>query len=228
MSLPLGYADDYLAWDRTESVTLEVGRRVGQPATTAVPVAKRRAITSREKSPSGGAYVGYEVRWHLPTRVLPPGQRIKPGDAILDQHEVRWTVLTADLNRLGYTWALGCVDLVLAHDLADVVTIETADISYDGAGAAVKAFPPAGGQVLYQGIPARVQLLTDEVADERGIRSFRGRYSVIVGLPVDVTFEDRVNWTDPKTAQTILLDITGVHNPDRIDELQALDCEVKP
>jgi hypothetical protein len=232
MTLALGIADDYRAWDGTESVILHSARRTPSPRAERVSVAKRRAVRGREKSPSGGAYAGYELRWHLPVRLLSPGFRPKPGDAIQDGDAVLWTVLTADLGVEGWLWSLGCVNLVLAHDLSDVVAIERPDITYDPAGVPVKAFPTGtpqlGGRVLYQGIAARVQRMDSHIADERGGRALVGRYEVIVGVPVSVTIEDRIRWVRPPSGRIEYLNILGTHNPERIDELQVIEAELKP
>lgn len=224
MALQLGYTGDDSCWDNCEPVTLEITRHPANRADT-IPRAKRRNVRGREKSPSGGVYAGYEVRWHLPARLLAPEVRPKPGDVIIDQDGVRWTVLTVDRNRLGQTWALGCVDLVLANDLRDTIDVEEPTIEYDRAGAAVKRFPssdPKGGRILYASVPARVQQVGQEQEDQRGIRAFLGKYDVIVGKQLAVTFEGRVKWG------SVYLDIKGVRNPERIDELQVLECEARP
>jgi hypothetical protein len=45
--------------------------------------------------------------------------------------------------------------------------------------------------VLYANLSARVQLESDEIRDERGIRGFVGKYSVIVEKEIAITNEDR-------------------------------------
>lgn len=214
---------DHTAWDNTEAVTLEQSTR-GGGRSAPVAWAKRRAVRVREQSPSGGTYQGHEVRWHVPTCLLPPGFLLSPGDAVLDGQGTRWTVLTRELNRLGETLALGCVDLVLALDLRDLITIERAEISYDSAGAPVKEFR----QVLYT-LPAKVQLVTEEIADQRGMRASLRRYEVTLGAQVpllDVS-EDRMVWTDP-AGERAVLDMLELRQPERIDELPVVVAERRP
>ncbi len=215
---------DYLAWDNVEPITIEQTLRGGM-RTLAVETAKGRNIRSREKSPSGGVYVGYERNWHVPAVLLPPETILKPADIIVDSQGKRETVLTADYDRLKQRWQLGVVDLMLAMDLRDQVVIQRPAISYNTSGAAVKVFPPGGGTVLFTR-PARVQPMTQDIADERGVRYARDQYDVIVGGTITGTdsSQDRVVWTD-RQGKTWNLDIVSIHNSERIDELPYLVCE---
>lgn len=212
-------SSDYLCWDQVEAISLEIPTRAA-PRTLDVSVAKRRAIRSREKSPSGGVYQGFETRWLIPARMLPTGEKIEPAQVILDQEGTRWTVLTVDRNKHGHTWAAGCVNLALALQLRDTVTIERATISADAAGAAIKTFD----RILYT-VQARVQQITEQIALERGVRYAKGRYDVIVDrqlFGLDIA-EDRVKWFEGDLVR--YLDITGYRAPERIDELPVIEAE---
>ncbi len=231
MPLPLGIAHDFTAWDGTEPVTLESTRAGRGPRLDTVAVAKKRNVRGREKSPSQGTYVGYEVNWHLPTVMLSAGLVPKPGDALLEEGGRRWTVLTVDANRLGYTYSCGCVDLVLANDLRELIDIERATIEHDAAGVPRKRFPTGtepllGGSWVGKQVPASVQLTEAEPSDQRGLRAFKGRYDVVLGSPLEVTIEDRVRWVE--NGVTRYLDVVGIRNPTRIDELIVLTCEARP
>jgi hypothetical protein len=219
----LDLSADYLCWDGTEAITLSSVTRTGARQ-VAVPIAKGRNIRSRERSPSGGVYAGYERNWHLPARLLPEDFVPKIGDVITDGDGVRWTALTADFQRLKCRWQLGTVDLVLANDLQDTIYVERATVTYDGAGAPVKTYPTSGAP-LYA-LAARMQPITQEVADERGERYARGRWEAIVGaqVPLIDVAEDRVRWVD-RTGKTVLFDLVGVRNGERVDELPVLDLE---
>lgn len=219
------FANDHLAWDFVEAVTLEGATRAG-PRLCSVARAKRRNVRGSQKSPSGGVYVGYEMRWHVPAPLLPEGWVPKPRDAVLDGGGRRWTVLTVEHNNHGLTWMLGCVDLVLALDLRDEVVVERAALSQDDSGVTVKAFPPGGGRDLYT-VAARVQEITRDIADERGVRYAKGRFEVTVDrqMPDVEPGEDRVRWADRGTVR--YLDILAYRQPDRIDELPVLECELR-
>ncbi len=223
MHVPL--SSDHLCWDNTEPVTYLVSSSAGKRRFE-VAIAKGRNVRGREKSPSGGAYAGYERNWHLPQREIPEGEIPKPGDVIVDGDGNHWTALTAEWDRAKQRWQMGCVNLVLALDLRETIAIERAAVSYDTSGAVTKTFPPAGGEVLYT-LAARVQWITDDSSDERGARYAKGHYDVIVGsqVPKLDLAEDRVNWTEPGTGATIYLDVIAVRNPERIDELPVLTCE---
>lgn len=197
-----------------------------------IPVAKNRNLTQRELAASGGVYTGLDQVYLLPDALFPPGIICKPGDAIIELAEpvsnvmpkTRWTVLEFGWTKNRWTRRLTCRDLVLAFDLRDNITIERPVIHYNAAGAPIKRFPSdaqPGGIALYQSLPARIQLVTKEMADERGIRGLAGKYEVIVGQEVDVTSEDRIILPsgDP------YLDIVGYRNAQRIDELPVILAE---
>lgn len=224
----LDLSADHVAWDNTEPVTLLKLDRDGREVfSCALPAAKGQEITRREKSPSGGAYLGFERTWHLPARdIAEPNVGVSPGDVIEDEGATRWTVLTVRWSRLKNRWRAECVNLVLALGLRDTVAIERAVIAYDASGAAVKAFPPLGGRVLFT-LAARVQEMSREIAEERLARYDKRRYEVIVDrMPTGLDIaEDRVAWTD--RGEVRHLDITGLRNAERIDDLPVLECEAR-
>lgn len=191
-------------------------------------VAKRRNLTRKEQAASFGTYTAKDRVWLVPAAVMGPGFEIKPGDVIVGKRPLnefdtdRWTVLEADLGKYGQTWRLTTRNLSLAYELQELINIERPAVSYDAAMAPVKAWPtgpqPLGGIVLYGNLPARPQLLTKEIKDERGIRGLERRYDVIVGRQVAVTNEDRIAWRGE------YLDIIGYRNAERIDELPIIEA----
>lgn len=242
---------DAATWDNTISVRYESARAVPSivdlpprfdgktpaPATPAsrnkplyVEVAKRRNLTVRELAASGGAYTSLDQIWLIPDALFPVGLLSKPGDVVVeldgDQQGARWTVLEAGRGKNRQTRRLTCRDLVLSLDLADAITIERPAISYDAAGAPVKAFPSdainPGGVVLYAALVCRVQLVEKKSEEERGTRGLGGAYEITVSQELDVTQEDRV-----LLANGLYLDIVGYRNAQRIDLLPTLLCERK-
>ncbi len=215
---------EYKTWDNTEPITIEQTTRGGMRKLS-VEIAKGRNIRAHEKSPSNGVYVGYERTWHVPQALLPPGQELKPGDIVVDCKGRRETTLTAEWDRAKQRWQLGCVDLVLALDLRDQVTIQRPAIAYDPAGVAVKVFPPGGGTTIFTR-PARVQPMTQDIAEERGVRYAKNQYDCIIGGTIDGVdaSQDRVVWTD-RQGRTWTLDIVSVHNTEQIGELPVIVAE---
>lgn len=219
----------FLVWDNTIGIVLQSRRGAAGPETR-IPVVKRRGILGKELAASGGVYTGNDVVFLVPQVLMP--WPAKPADVVTDDTGTRYTVLGADLLKNLWTWKLTTRDLILAFDLRDSINIERASISYDAAGAAVKSFPTqtdngtTGGSYLAQNMPARVQLLTDAIRDERGIRGFVGTHAIIIADQVNVIAEDRVAWTVNEV--TTYFDIVGYHNPERIDELPVLDVEARP
>jgi hypothetical protein len=219
---------DFMAWDNTEQVTLEITRRLpGQavdqtrpaPASdlVALPVAKRRMLNSREKAASLGAYTAGQLKWIVPRAVL-GDVRPKEGDVIVDADGERWTVLSFDLGKWRQTWQMVCINLAIAHDLRDVCDVQRAVVTYDASGAAHKEW-----SALHAGLSCRVQPDQQELREERGVRGDVIRYRVYVDreLYVRVT-EDRIAWNGR------YLDIREYQNAQRIDELPVLVAEGKP
>ncbi len=257
----LEFGLDYTQWDQTEGVEVTLTQRSalppagdpllahGPPPTSpaqiggpppagqsfAVSVAKRTAVRTREKSPSGGVYTSGELNWRIPAALVPPGVRIEPGDVVTPadanrpDRGTRYTVLTADLRRQGSTWLLGVVDLILAERLRDRIWVEQPQVSFDGAGAQVRLYPtgdpPNGGQVLYAAIPARVQPLTQEIADQRGIRGGKGKFLVVVDRQLQI---QDVSLCRLRLSDGSYLDVVDYHDAGRIEALPALTAERRP
>lgn len=242
-------AADFLIWENLERVTYQRRRRAAPAADTdpqlrqgvgdglaadvwgrqpspdvaAVVHAKRRAISTKERLASAGAYLGSDVNWWIPVAQLPDGFSCKPGDAVVEESGRRWTVLTdVQLGKLGNSWKLPCRNLALAFDLRDEIDVERPGISYDEAGAALKAWPSGtrllGGLKLAERLAARVQPLTREVAERRGVEGFETRFDVIVEREVDVDHDDRIKWGD------VYLDVVGYRSAERIDELPVIEA----
>jgi hypothetical protein len=229
-------ATDWKVWDSLQPCVYHSARHaIVSPAALAQPdpflaipcTIKPRNIVVQERATSNGVYQGRTRVWCLPIlQNVPQNFRAKPADVIESEGE-RWIVQTADLRTRNTWWRIESLDLVLAYQLSEIIQIQRATISYDSAGYAVKTFPPDGGTTLYGNLSASVQLITDEVADQRGIRGFLGNYVITVSRQVGVTNEDRVTWTDAGGVPYVF-DIVGVHNPSRIDELPMLDCQLRP
>jgi len=236
MPLPMNFSGDFALWDFTESGTFTPGHRPGSPAVPyAIATALRAQVNDREKSPSGGVYQGFEVNWFLPGPLLAAAgaPNPQPADVWTDAQGVLWTVLVANYDRADQVWQLGTVDLVLANNLRDTVDVQRPTLSYDAAGGVVRHWPDGnapgvtpGGQTVYAAVPARVQPLTQEVVDERGLRAFRGNYAVILGQQLDLVREDRLKVT--LSSGTAYLDVRGTHDPQRIDELPVCDAYLAP
>lgn len=228
--MALDMSTDYLIWDNPEAVTVEVrklNRQFGTSAgdTFAASTAKRRALTWKELTASGGAYTGQDLVWLIPQAVLDEDRVIKAGDVVIDEEGVRYTVLDPLLGKWGQTWRLVTRDLVLAHDLSDTIDIQRAALGYDDAGASMRRYPPYGGETPYANLKARVQIQEQRETDERGLRGLKETYQIIVEKDIDVREVDRVKWTTIKRG-TLYLEIKGYTQPDRIDVLPILDCEV--
>lgn len=250
------FLDDWRSWDGLEVISYETTRLAVPPPDKdpllkkgqVVPTpfdgarvvkaslidtgmqAKRFPISGSEKSPSGGAYEGFEIAWKLSqsqfVRDFAPGFSPKPGDVVIDNDQNRWTVQRTKFIAPFGTWRLDCLDLVLALDLRESINIERPVIEYDAAGSAIKKFPtgpgPRGGEVLYSALQANVLLERTAVEDERALRGFQTFYSITVEREIAVAWDDRVVWRGQ------YLDLVNYHNSTMINELPKLDAVKKP
>lgn len=224
----LDLSRDYLTWTNTQNVGFTSVGITQQQAN--IGVVKRRQINSKELSASRGAYVGNDVVFLVPQRELPENFAIKPRDQFNDT-DGDFTVLSVSGQKRdsnGYqTWHCVTRNLSIAYNLQDVIDIQQPGIPYDAAGTKQKSWPDqgGGGSILYPQLSCRVQLLTAEVADELGIRGFQGNYAITVSKQIPaVNYECRVKWISQGV--TRYLEIKGIHNPERIDELPVIDAEL--
>lgn len=222
-------SDNYLVWVNPVTGTY-VTRGYNQQSLPLSPVYSRPP-TWAEMSASNGAYTRVDRVWLIPKAIYPGGFPIpKPGDQIIDQEGVTWTVLERALKALRSTYWFMTRDLVLAHQLYDLIDIQRPGITYDEAGAIVRTWPddpntPAGA-VLYKQLAAKVQLITQESVFALGISGLKGNYVCYVAKDVDIVKGDRLAWYKP--SGVVYLDILGQHDPQRIDALPVLDCQQLP
>jgi head-tail adaptor len=227
-------------WDAAEAVGYEVARRGVRPADPSappgvypsaaanqpdvIPWARFRASNRKEQMASGGVYTAEDKACLFPQAVLTPGLVPKVRDVVIDLDDgSRWTVLEANLGKLDQTWKLMTRNLALAHDLVDRVDVQRAAVSYDRGGYLLKAWPPAGGTTPYRQIPARVQLVADQVVDQAGIRGFLGTHQCFVDRELaDVTNEDRVLF------QGRYYEVRGYRQSEAVDQLPYLELELVP
>lgn len=208
-------ATDILTIDNTEAVTID-------PALESLPPvivvnALRRAPQYIEQAPSRGVYVAAKLNWLLPGLQL-SGYRPSPADTLIDGNNTVWTILAAFPLAAEQVWRVETIDLTLAFGLYDVAALLRPTNVQDAAGSRVPTFA-----AVYQGVPARFQLVTADVKDERGLR-FTGRhYQVYVLSQLDLLIEDRL-----ADQAGNVYEVKGWHNPQRIDELQVIDAELHP
>lgn len=220
---------DWEAWEGLEPVKLVHTRRAGARVECAVQ-GKRRALTYKEKQASKGVYQEASTIWMIPDELIQQ-RPLRQGAVVEQGNGDAWTCLQSDLVVLGSVWKLTTVNLAIAHDLADRVAIERASLPLDAAGAVGKVFPPAGGVTLYANLFVALQPEETDVAEERGIIGQRIKFSVILSRPCsDITTQDRIRVISSAYGipPGTYLEIRGVKNANRIDELPELEAELVP
>jgi hypothetical protein len=217
-------AGDYLIWDDTETVTfLPAPRndRINFPVTNAF----RRAPTYKEMAASNGAYTSQDLVWLFPA---PTSQAVdgwfapKPGDVIRDRRLTAWTILEASPIAWENLWRVTTRNLVLVLGLRDEVTILRPTITVGDGGEPVYNW--VGASQIVTGLAARVQLQQSTAAMvQNEVEAAQKDFTVILGQQVDLQKDDRIVVTKGARKGTTLKWLT-LRNPDRIDELPALDC----
>ncbi len=222
--MQLDLSSDFQVWDNTTALQYQNTSKLGSQQDH-IPTAKRRAINKREQTASNGAYQAGDVVFIIPAGFFLQGNP-RQGDIVThpnDDSGEEFTVLGADGGKLDaagvyQTWKLTCRNLVIAFGLHDTINIELAGITYDAAGAAVRLWPTgaeAGGQILYEELPCRVQPDQADIADERGRRGQQTNYTIFVSkqLPRLDVRECRILW------QGKALDILSYRAAEQIGEL---------
>lgn len=208
--------NDYAVWDDPETITYTShGTNPPGDQTFTIYPAFRFELRFREMAASGGVYTTKDRLFVLPDVVVRPYE-LKPADFFFDFHNTRWTVLESQYNVQETVWDLTCRDLVLAHQLHDLITIKACVNTIDPTGSRVATFPTS----TYANIPARIQETSSRVADERGKRVTTRTYIVYLGQQVDVGQEDRMY-----DAAGNIYEIKGSLKVDLITDLPQLECE---
>jgi head-tail adaptor len=209
----LDFSQDHLVWDNYLTVSYLSVRKSGDQMYCPQRCHKH-AISQKELAASDGVYVPTDVMLRMPGNqpFLP-----KPRDRWTDEMGTTWTVLEVARIVTLSRYRLVSRDLILHHDLRDAIDVMTPNYTFDASGIRIKTFTSK-----YTGIAARVQPISADILDERGVRGLRISHQCIVGQELDVTNEDRVNFGGKH------YEIRGFHNPERIDELQVLDLELVP
>lgn len=218
MTVSIDHSDDWQVWDGLETVTYASTRTAtgaGGNAYAIVTAAALRADTQQsETEPSGGRYAKGRLVWDLPASYL-PGIECKPGDTLTDARNDTWTVLESRWQVQGTIYRLETINLAVAYDLRELVSITRPTNTQDAAGGRVPTFA-----AVYSGVQARIQETTADVTDGMGRRQARRTYQVFIGSRPTLLIEDRL-----VDSAGVVYEITGWHAPDRIDQLMTLDCE---
>jgi head-tail adaptor len=210
------FDNDYLVWDNTStvsyvSVDLKDGDQNFCPSGC-----HRHAISRKELAASDGVYTPDDVVLRIPRPML--AVKPKPRDRWTDEEGETFTVLEVGRIVGVQRYRLVCRNLILAHELDDLITIQRASISYDAAGVKIKTWGP-----LVTNLECRVQPVSSSIVDERGVRGFKVSHEIIISQEVSITNEDRILL---KSGQ--YLEVRGYQQSERIDELPRILAEAVP
>lgn len=222
----LDLSNEYLMWEKKEPINYYPSPR-RDAVTIPIALAKRRAPTFKELQPANGAYTASDLVWLIPV-VQAPGLKEqfppRPGDVIEDNELTPWTVLEiTPLAAFKTFWRMMTRNLVLANGLAETVTIQRPDIATGDSSEPVYTWPPDGGCLVVENLPARVQPQDSSPQMINGVEIAHNRFTVILGQQVEMRVGDRVLVTSGKREGTFLRWESST-NAERIDELPQLTC----
>jgi len=231
-AVTFNFSDDFeQCYFNTEPIKFTSARRMPGDSGDEVLIspAKRRAISKRELMSANGAYTGQDINWWFPQKSVPDGITPKPGDTIIDQDEVVWTVLETQLGKHGQTWKCVCRNLSIAYDLRDLITIELAGPVFDATGTVKRAWPTEGGKVLYNNLACRVQPNSANIVTERGIQGEETTYTIIVSRQLHLfdLRECRIRWTTSRDRVDKYLDAVSYTEAERITDLPKIEAKLK-
>ena len=220
----VGFAQDYLTWTNTESVTWTSTRGTGSMVATILNNVKVRAVSQREIVPSNGAYAAGDVWFLLPAALLDNGPP-KPGDWLATFDDARHIVLEVDGQRRdsvgGYsTWRCRGRNRAVAADLADSITIEESVLDLDPARVETR-----GWKRRYSGLIGKVQKLREAQAEAFRLRGFEGDYAVYLEQEANVDRTCRIPWSG---ALSGYLEVGGYHPAASLEQLPTIDAKAMP
>jgi hypothetical protein len=196
--------------DGLEPVTVV---RRGSSSNSSVPHALRQKATTQEAAPSDAQYARSDLRWWLPRAECDTAPRL--GDAILDVAGQYWTILEVGGPDAAGRWRCACRNLVIAHGLDNVVTIEQAVYSKGGGGAAVATWV-----TWRSGVPARIQPAEAHLQAVLQMEQAVKKYQIFIADELPLNSNHRI-----KAPDGTLYRITGWSRAQRIGELQTIEAE---
>lgn len=175
-----------------------------------------------EAAPSKGVYLKFDLDVSVGSDTL--AFVPKPGDVVQwtgAPDLVRWaglnyTVLTVATSNWTLCHQLHCRNLILALDLRDTGVLKRPVLAQDSA----RRQSLGGYTTIADSVPCRLQPAGGDVIDALQRKTLVQRFTAFLGVQVVAEAKDKftVNGQD--------YTVTGFHQPQRIDEVCTLDCEL--
>lgn len=220
---------DWKVWNNRETVVVRSRRTVDGVTDWAVHSvsAKRRALQFRDLAASGGVYTPQDLKWCVPAELIAPLGDLKPGDIIEPADGAQWVMMPdgVSLNTWKSWWGCVCRNLVVAHDLRELIDVWAPTNAQDAQGNRAPTFT-----ALHSKIPGRIQPIDGTVEESLGKRAITKRYTAYLATQLTVAqnlaitneMQLRINGT------TTAYQIVAWRNPDSIDRLFEIDLEILP
>jgi hypothetical protein len=179
MDMAAATRSDWRLWPNREAVTLRVVAPLDTYTAHALPDAKRRAPTWKERTASAGVYTATDLVWLIPDEVLDTAGAPVPkaGDQVRDAGSTDWTVLEVAVGKFGQTHRCVTRSLALHDPLRDSATVRRPAPAPDASG-----LRRPNLAVLAAAVPCRLQPDGwQEEPETAGRVTTRSRYRCYLG-----------------------------------------------
>ena len=213
---------DWHATDNMRPIRLR-SRRTAEDWEVYTAVALRRPM--RFTDLAGGVYTKADCKWLVPHEIAKPLGQLKPSDVVEEADGTEWIALDVEVLAEGTWLALMSRNLVIAHDLQDLLDIWQPVNSQD-----LSANRTATFQVLHEKIPGRLQPISGDVVDAFGKLAIAKRYTAYLATQLTVSQEVAVtNEMQIRiNGSTQAYGIVAWRNAARIGDLFEIDVEIMP
>lgn len=207
-------------WPEREDVTLRkqtaVGTYTDHELTATCGAVKRRAITFKEMAASAGAYTNQDQAFLIPAENLPFGVVPAPGDILLDDDAISWTIGDVTVGKFRETHKCVARALAIVNALSASGQLKRAPYVADSAGR------PAGASYANVGsaVACRVQPEDSAAGELLGRVTIPRRYTAFLATPLTVQAHDQ--FVVSGASYTVL----GFKNVERVWDLMSLDLEL--
>jgi hypothetical protein len=229
MDMAAATRDEWRYWPNRENVTL---RAIGAPGEydshhLKAPggAAKRRAPNWKEMTASAGAVTSKNLVWLLPAVNLPEGVEVRAGYQIRDADDVDHTVLEAQSGKFAQTWRCVTIALAVVYELHATGVLTRPSNAQDDAGRAALT-----GYATVATVKCRVQPQDSQAGDHFDRRTTAQKFTAYCDRQLQPRARDVLtvtSYVSPGGAISGVqsYSILGYRNPERLDQLCALDLE---
>jgi len=230
MDMARATRNEWRFWPNREDVALRVQTALGvydtHPLSAPGGAAKRRAPTWKEMTASAGGVSAKNLVWLIPAANLPEGVEPRAGYQIRSADDVDHTILEVLDGKFANTRRCVTIALAVVYELHALGVLTRPDDAQDDAG---RSLPSAYTEIAR--VKCRVQPQDSEAGDHFERRTTARRFAAYLDQQLQPRAKDVftvTTYVSPGGAIASVQSYTvlGYRNPERLDQLAALDLEL--